>query len=245
MHHGLNRAVLLGSMTGSVLAVIDGAIELFESTEELILELSQNPWFLLFLFVVAFLDSVVPIVPSEFSVIAGGVAAGSGLLIDDQSVLSIILVILAGATGAFGGDSLAYWIGGRSDKLLRRVFFRGDKGEKRLFATGEQIRKRGGLLLITARFIPGGRTAMTFSCGLTGQPYRKWFIRWDLLATTLWASYAGLLGFFFGSAVEDPTTALWVAFGFALSVTVMIEVGRWLLERWREPKGASLEDEAA
>ena len=151
--------------------MIDAVVDLFLEVEEFITELSQNPWFLLFLFVIAFLDSIIPIVPSEFTVIAGGVASGSGLLIDNQPVLSIILVIILGALGAYGGDSLAYWIGSRSDKLLKRMFFRGEKGEKRLFATGEQIKKRGGLLLITARFIPGGRTAMTFSCGLTGQPF--------------------------------------------------------------------------
>ena len=216
--------------------VFDAAIDLLNDVEEFVTELSQNPWFLLFLFVVAFLDSIVPIVPSEFTVIAGGVASGAGTLIDDQRVLSIVLVILLGALGAYGGDSLAYWIGSRSDKLLTRIFFRGEKGEKRLFATGEQIKKRGGLLLITARFIPGDRTAMTFCCGLTGQPFLKWFTRWDLLATTLWASYAGLLGFFFGNAVENQSTALWVAFGFALSVTILIEAIRWLLERRREAK---------
>ena len=68
------------------------------------------------------------------------------------------------------------------------------------------------------------------------RPFLSWFTRWDLLATTLWASYAGLLGYFFGSALEDPSTALWLAFGFALSVTVTIEVGRWLLERRRDRK---------
>ena len=215
---------------------MDAVIDLFRGVEEFISELSQNPWFLLFLFLVAFLDSVVPIVPSEFTVIAGGVASGAGTLIDDQRVLSIVLVIVLGALGAYGGDSLAYWIGSRSDKILKRIFFRGEKGEKRLFATGEQIQKRGGLMLITARFIPGGRTAMTFSCGLTGQPFLSWFTRWDLLATTLWASYAGLLGFFFGNAVENQSTALWVAFGFALSVTILIEAIRWLLERRRGRK---------
>lgn len=213
--------------------MIDAAVDLFLEVEEFITDFAQNPWFLLFLFAVAFLDSVIPIVPSEFSVIAGGVAAGGGTLIDDQRVLSIVLVILLGALGAYGGDSLAYWIGGRSDRLLRQIFFRGEKGEKRLLATGEQIRKRGGLLLITARFIPGGRTAMTFSCGLTGQPFLAWFTRWDLLATSIWASYAGLLGFFFGNALESQSTALWLAFGFALSITVLIEVVRWLLERRR------------
>lgn len=220
-------------MSASVFEVIDWAVDLFADVEKLITELSQNPWFFAILFAVALLDSVIPIVPSEFSVIAGGVAAGAGTLIDDRPVLSIVLVILAGATGAYVGDSLAYWIGNRSDKLLKRWFFRGEKGEKRLFATGEQIRKRGGLLLITARFIPGGRTAMTFSCGLTAQPFLRWFTRWDILATTLWASYAGLLGYFVASAIENQRTALWLAFGFALSITVLIEFGRWLVDRVR------------
>ena len=57
-------------------------------------EFSSNWWFLLVIFVVAVLDSVFPVVPSETSVIAGGVAAGSG----NQT---LALVILAGATGAF------------------------------------------------------------------------------------------------------------------------------------------------
>lgn len=222
--------------------MFDWALEIFHTVEETILELSQNPWFLGMLFVVALLDSVVPIVPSEFSVIAGGVAAGAGELIDGQPVLSIVLVIVLASLGAYAGDSLAYWIGKRSDKVLKRIFFRGDKGEQRLFATGEQIRKRGGLLLITARFIPGGRTAMTFSCGLTGQPFLAWFTRWDLLATTLWASYAGLLGYFFASTIDNPSTALWLAFGFALSVTLGIELVRWLLHRVR---GSSDEDTAS
>ena len=220
-------------MTCNVVWVISWVVDLFTEVEELITELSQDPWFFLILFIVALLDSVVPIVPSEFSVIAGGVAAGGGTLINDRPVLSIVLVILVGSTGAYVGDSLAYWIGNRSDRLLKRWFFRGENGEKRLLATGEQIRKRGGLLLITARFIPGGRTAMTFSCGLTGQPFLGWFTRWDLLATTLWASYAGLLGYFVASAIENQATALWLAFGFALSLTVLIEVARWLLERAR------------
>lgn len=220
-------------MSGSVGFVISWAVDLFSHVEELITELSQNPWFFLILFVVALLDSVIPIVPSEFSVIAGGVAAGSGTLIDDRPVLSILLVILAGSTGAYAGDSLAYWIGNRSDRLLKRWFFRGETGDQRLIATGDQIRKRGGLLLITARFIPGGRTAMTFSCGLTGQPFLSWFTRWDLLATTLWASYAGLLGYFVASAIENQTTALWLAFGFALGLTILIEFGRWIVEKVR------------
>lgn len=216
--------------------MIDWAVGLFETMESFIVDVSSSPWFYLLLFSVALFDSVVPIVPSEFSVIAGAVAAGSGTLIDDRPVLSVTLVIVVAAVGAYVGDSLAYWIGRRSDRLLKRVFFRGEKGARRLVATGDQIRRRGGLLLITARFIPGGRTAMTFSCGLTRQPFLAWFTRWDLLATSIWATYAGLLGYFVGDVVENQSTALWLAFGLALSVTILIEAGRWLVERFKRQR---------
>jgi len=208
-------------------------LDLFEEMERFIGDVSSSPWFFLLLFLVAMFDSVVPIVPSEFSVIAGGVAAGAGTLIDERSVLSLIGVIIVAAAGALIGDSVAYMIGNRSDKLLTRIFFRGERGAKRLDATAGQIRKRGGLLLVTARFIPGGRTAMTFSCGLTAQPFLSWFLRWDVIAVLVWASYASLLGFFVGDAVENQSTALWLAFGLALSVTVLIEIARWMIERIR------------
>lgn len=213
--------------------MIDWFLDVFHAMEDFITEVSESPWFFLLVFTIAFFDSVIPIVPSEFTVIAGGVASGSGVLIDDEKVLSVVLVIVLGALGAYGGDSFAYWIGRNSENTVRRWFFRGERGEERLEATGEQIRKRGGLLLITARFIPGGRTAMTFSCGLTRQPFLAWFTRWDLLATSLWASYAALLGYFVGDIVENQTTALWLAFGIALSVTILIEALRWLRERLR------------
>lgn len=224
--------------------MIEFFLELFESVEETVTELSQNPWFLVALFFIVAGDSVFPALPSEFSVIAGGVAAGAGQLIGDQRLLSIVLVIVVGALGAFAGDSLGYLIGNRSDRLLMKVFFRGEKGAKRLEATSRQIRKRGGLMLVTARFVPGGRTAMTFCCGLTRQPFLAWFTKWDLIASTLWASYAGLIGFFVAGAVENPGNALWLAFGVALGITVLIEVGRWVLERVRGGEADDLEESA-
>ncbi|MCP3988991.1 MAG: DedA family protein [Actinomycetia bacterium] len=183
---------------------------------------SGSPWFYLVIFVIALLDSVIPVVPSETTVIVGGIAAGQG-------DLAILLVILLGAAGAYAGDTTAYILGRRSDALITRWFFRGESGADRLVRAGAEIRRRGGFLLITARFIPGGRTAMTFSCGLTHQPFWSWFTRWDLLAVFVWAGYAGSLGFFFGDRFEDDhAAAFWWAFGTALSVTVLIEVVRYI-----------------
>jgi membrane protein DedA with SNARE-associated domain len=87
-----------------------------------------------------------------------------------------------------------------------------------------QIRQRGGLLLITARFIPGGRTILTITSGLTHQPW-AWFAGWVAVAAVIWASYAACLGAIFGSTF-DHTVAFLLAFGTALSITIIIEVVR-------------------
>jgi membrane protein DedA with SNARE-associated domain len=107
------------------------------------------------------------------------------------------------------------------------------KQQQRLDWAEQQIRVRGGPLLITARFIPGGRTALTISCGVTRQP-RRWFMGWIAVATTIWATYAALLGYVGGKAFEDDhTRAFLVAFGAAIAATVLIEVVRHFWAKFR------------
>lgn len=192
-------------------------------------ELSANWWFLLIIFALAFLDSVFPIVPGETTVIIGGVAAGTG-----NQVLA--LVILAGASGAFLGDNLAYVIGARFEGRIRGWAARKPNRLARLDGAGRQIRKRGGMLLITARFIPGGRTILTISSGITRQP-RLWFIAWVGIAGLIWATYAATLGYIFGQAFEDDQTlAFWLAFGTALGLTALVEIVRWVRDRNSPPE---------
>lgn len=187
-------------------------------------DFSSNWYFLAIIFTVAFFDSVVPIVPSETMVIIGGVAAGRG----DQWLLA---VIAAGAVGAFLGDNTAYLLGARLSGFIQRRASTRPRLQRQIFWANEQIRVRGGLLLVTARFIPGGRTALTVTSGITRQP-RTWFVGWVALAVVIWATYAALLGFIGGQAFEDDhTKAFLVAFGAALAVTGLIELARYFRHR--------------
>ncbi len=196
--------------------------EFFDSLKEF----SSSPWFYVIIYVIAVLDSVLPIVPSETLVIIGGVSAGLG-------DLSIVLVILAAGLGAFTGDNMSYLIGRRASATVTRRYERTEKGKKRLDTVIHQIHERGGLLLITARFIPGGRTILTLSCGITRQD-RKWYATWIGIAATIWALYASLLGFIGGKTFEENhTLAFIVAFATAVSVTVVIEVVRAGIKRLR------------
>lgn len=187
-------------------------------------DLSDSPVFYLVIFVIAVLDSVFPVVPSETMVIIGGVAAGLG-------DLNILAVMAVGAAGAFVGDNMSFEIGLRAKDPVTRWYSRSEKRLKRLEWADRQIEERGGLLLITARFIPGGRTLLTLSCGITGQPHR-WFAKWVGAAAVIWASYAALLGYAGGKTFEDNhTLAFVVAFTMAISITVLIEVIRHVRKR--------------
>lgn len=192
-------------------------------------------WFLGVIFAIALLDSIIPIVPSETAVIIAGVAVSVG-----DTPYSLWMVIAAGATGAFIGDNTAYSIGRVFSGWFERRALERPKFMARLDWAKSQIRTRGGLLLITARFIPGGRTILTISCGITRQK-RPWFMGWVVIAVIIWAGYAAGLAYVVGKPFEDNhTAAFWTAFGTALGINVIIE-----LVRHRSQKRAVQELETA
>ena len=114
-------------------------------------------------FLLAFLDVLVPVVPSEASVITAGVVASAG-------GLYLPLIIVAAACGAFLGDNTAYLVGRRFGTRATQRFLHGGKGEKTLAWAERQLTRRGGELIVVSRFIPGGRTAVTLAGGHAGVP---------------------------------------------------------------------------
>lgn len=82
-------------------------------------DLSDSPVFYLVILIIAVLDSVFPIVPSETMVIIGGVAAGLG-------DLNIAAVIAVGAAGAFIGDNMSFEIGLRAKAPVTRWYSRSE-----------------------------------------------------------------------------------------------------------------------
>jgi membrane protein DedA with SNARE-associated domain len=193
---------------------------LFQSLTDYV---SGSPWTYVFLFVISALDVIIPLVPSETSVILAGVIAATGDLL-------LFAVILCAAGGAVLGDNTAYWIGRKAGPRIVARFFSGER-HKRIEWAEQHVVERGGYLIIVGRFIPGGRTAITLTCGLLEMPWRR-FIAFDVPAGILWASYAAMLGYFGGKAFEEqPWKGFLVAFAVALGITGAVELYRWLRRR--------------
>jgi membrane protein DedA with SNARE-associated domain len=90
---------------------------------------------------------------------------------------------------------------------------------------------RGGLILVVARYVPGGRTAVTVTMGAVG--YRlRWFSLFAAVAAVSWGLYGALLGYVGGVAFEDdPVKGVAVGLGLALSVTAVVEGVRFVRRR--------------
>ncbi|HEY2552396.1 MAG TPA: DedA family protein [Streptosporangiaceae bacterium] len=175
-------------------------------------------------------DAVVPILPSETAVIALGVAtAGS----TDPRIF--VLVALA-AFGAFAGDNLCYYLGRRFGPRVERRFLSGEKGAKGRAWAEQALARFGAWLIISCRFIPGGRTVVTLTCGLIGYPRRS-FVPATAVAGLIWASYAFAIGRIGGAAFERrPWIGLLLGLGVALAVSGLVELVR-RSGLWRRLRG--------
>ena len=176
-------------------------------------------WAYALIFFISAGDAVFPVLPGETSVILGGVLAAQG-------DLSVWLVFLAGATGALVGDNVSYQIGSFANRRGKRPEqMRGRLGTALGWAEAA-LESRGPSMIVMARFIPGGRTALTFGAGYLG--YRRGvFMASTLLAGVVWAGYATTIGYIGGEIFHEKWWA-GLALGLALSfaVTAVIEVIR-------------------
>ena len=217
----------------SALAALPGILAVFDQFEQWV----SSDWAYLAIFAVSAIDAFFPLVPSETVVITAGVLAGAG-------DLTLVLVILCAAGGAILGDNISYglgtWLG---EHTVKRVF-KGEKSHRAFDWAERQLAQRGTYLIIVARFIPGGRTATTFSAGyIHSFPYRR-FLPADVVAGLIWGTYAACLGYFGGKTFEEqPWKGLILAFVVASAIAGAVELVRHRREKRRErPADASAPD---
>ncbi|WP_375503513.1 DedA family protein [uncultured Jatrophihabitans sp.] len=186
--------------------------------------LSDSPWTYPLITGIVAGDAVLPILPGETAVVTGGV-------LSSNTGLSLTIVIVAALIGAFVGDTAVYLLGRWAGPWARRTVFSGARAQKTLHWAEGQLDKRGGSIIVVARFVPGGRTATTFVAGTTGYDLKR-FVLADLIGAAVWSVYNALIGRIGGAAFEDETwKALLLAFALALVGAAAIEGVRRVLER--------------
>lgn len=196
---------------------------MFESLVDLA---SGSAWTYVLVFGMATLDVLAPILPSESLVVAAAALSASGRL-------NVGVVALAAAAGALLGDNLAFLCGRLLDTRMRRWLEATPRRRERLAWVEQQLDRRGGVIIVGSRFVPGGRTVTMLGAGLLEMPWRR-FVAFDLAAAIIWAFYGTAIGYFGGTAFEDePVVGVGLALALALVAGVAIEAGRRLVGRIR------------
>lgn len=161
------RWILLFGLVG--LAFLWLAPTISAAVSDIDLEGLERPYLVIFSFVV--FDSIIPIFPSESLL-----TTASTLAAQPDSTIELWRVILAGALGAILGDSLLYWL---SRTVLRRfVTDRITRAEQnpQVGRALEVLSGTAPMLIVFARFVPGLRSMVGATMGLTRYPYARYVV---------------------------------------------------------------------
>jgi membrane-associated protein len=184
-----------------------------------------SSWTYVILLALAAGDAVFPLLPSETALILAGVLA-------EFERLEVTPAIVAGAAGAVIGDNVSYLIGRRAGRPATERLFRSAKAKERFRWAEDVIERRGGQIIFTGRFLPGGRTAATFTAGLLHYRWATRFLPLTIAAGAIWAAAGVLLGYLGGEVVErSPWYVLVVLVGIAAAAAIAFEAYRRLASR--------------
>jgi membrane protein DedA with SNARE-associated domain len=208
--------------------------ELLDHLTGLLASTLGSPWLWVIVFFVAGLDALLPFMPSETTVITVAVLIGS-----DPKQLAL-LVFLAGA-GALAGDCLSFLIGRKAGPPVIARVQRGPKGVERYEWARGLVQRHATVLIVAARYLPGGRVASALATGSTGFPAGR-FVALDAIGAFIWAGYSTLIGWLGGAAFSDrPVFGLLLAFAIGLVMVSLIEAGRRFVQKRGKAPGHSAE----
>jgi membrane protein DedA with SNARE-associated domain len=135
-------------------------------------------------------------IPEDITLFAAGLLAYYG-------IANLWVMIGMCMIGVLLGDSIIFWLGATyGRKLTKKWFFHKLLPDERLDYVRVQLKNRGNKLLFVARFMPGLRAPVYFSCGVLHLPYRL-FLFYDGLAALI--SVPAIIGavYYFGDNINS------------------------------------------
>ncbi|WP_243696226.1 DedA family protein [Labedella phragmitis] len=183
------------------------------AVEDVVMASVGLPYLLLIVAALCLIDAVFPVVPSESVLIAVATVSVSAVSTGATSSASagppLWALVLVAALAAWVGDHLVFHLGRRVGPERWRWMRRARVAQGIGWARAA-LARRGGLYIVTGRFIPGGRVLVNFVAGSTRYPRGRFAITAGL-AAIVWASYSVGIGVFFGTVFDgQPLLAMLV-----------------------------------
>lgn len=201
-----------------------GAVVL-DAVNDVVLDLAGQSWVYAAVAALASLDAFIPPMPSESVIVALAALGGAG-------GVNLWLLGLVGALGALLGDSAAFILGRRVG-TKRFAWQRRPRVAAAFSRAGNELDRRGGVMIFTARYIPVGRIAVMTTAGATGMSWRR-FSTYATIACSAWSAWCIAVGAAAGEVLGDnPLLAAVVGIVIALVVGTVID--RVMARRRVEP----------
>jgi len=173
------------------------------------------------------LGSTVPILPTGAAVSAAAVVAVH------RESFTVLIIVLAGAAGAYLGDAGTYWIcrsgGVRLASKLRLIRENGQKLEP----VAQRLSVRPVPVLLVSRLVPGGRVPVLLAAAVLGVGWRRFALA-NGYACLLWSAVYATIGLLGGAIFAEP----WEGIVAAVVLIVLLTQGAGWLRRRREAREA-------
>lgn len=188
---------------------------------DLFSHMARHGYAMVFAFVLA--EAIGLPAPAALALVAGGAAAGSGLL----SLPGVFVVALS---ALLLGDSILFVLGRYTGWALLGLLCRlSVNPESCILRSAESFYKRGKMTLLLAKFIPGVNTMAPPLAG--SMKMRPWqFLRFDAAGATLYASAYIVLGFVFREFLALMTRSF-IAASHLVEAVVLIAMVAYIAYR--------------
>jgi membrane-associated protein len=198
-----------------------------DQVNDFVLASAAFPWVYALVFAWVLIDAFFPPVPSDVLVV------GLTALSISAGVPNMWALALVAALGAIAGDNISYEIGRRIG-VRRWRWMKGPRAERAIGSARTSLQRRPVVLMLTARYVPIGRVAVTMVAGATGFPRRR-FVALSVLAGISWSAYMVGVGVLAGTwSQANPLLSVGLAIVIASAVGVLIDRSVARLEMRRD-----------
>ncbi|HEY4268124.1 MAG TPA: VTT domain-containing protein [Galbitalea sp.] len=175
-----------------------------EAITQFVLALAGSPWAYAALAALLVIDGFFPFVPGETLVVTLAVLSAAAHGPNLWIVLGVAIV------ASTLGDAIAFAIGRRVG-ISRWNWMHRPRVAKALAWAHRGFVNRPAMLMLTAKFVPVGRVAVTMTAGATGFPVRR-YLGLALTASAIYTSFHVAVGLMAGSwLASSPLLAIGVA----------------------------------
>ncbi len=181
--------------------------------------------------------------PEDVILVTGGVLAWLASPLDAPTLRGMLrdrglaTMVCVGLAGIVAGDCVIYWAGRRFGRRVADVWpFRRVVTPAKLERVERLLRRRGSLVVVIARYLPGLRAPTYFTVGHARLPFWE-FVLFDGAAALISAPLWVCLGFWFGDDIERAAREA-SRFGHFVLIGVAV-VAAALVFRWLQKRGAA------